>query len=52
MKNEKGRSPDWVVNWKASVGDHPVCALRAAPNLTALDPIVQSIPYSLFTCRR
>ena len=30
-KKGKGRPPDWVVNWEATVGDHPVSAYDALP---------------------
>jgi hypothetical protein len=30
-KKIKGRSFDWVVNWEATVGDHPVSAYDALP---------------------
>ena len=30
-KKGKGRPSDWVVNWEATVGDHPVSAYDALP---------------------
>ena len=30
-KKGKGRPPDRVVNWEATVGDHPVSAYDALP---------------------
>ena len=35
-KKRKGRSPDWVVNWEATVGDHPVSAYDALPEILGL----------------